>query len=371
MEERGAAASAHGPVSFGPSLTPVTGPTPTMGPHVVGTAALNLGLPYPGHVHANLQQNAYGQQAGHDPLQASDPWGGFRFAGAAPAATGLPVPGPANYGIGTPGGAATPGIQTREYDLRRPIFEEKVAIDPHFRYDEKHKEEWLKTVKNYLVGKAYEMEAMLDWAEGFQLHPISPADVAGCDSAPIMTNIAATRLDRELWSFLNLNLTGDAKMTFDNLPRLQGFEAWRKVVVPMGPRTLSRLMTLYSEVRNPPRAKNLDSVAGAFDAWEAKLRVYQRCGGHPPPEHEQVLIALQMLPLDTPSSMMLAYRSITSYPALKRELEEQVLFLRETRGNHLQPGRPVHVSMLEKQNQEIVEGLVAQETAQNEGDDTQ
>ena len=98
-----------------------------------------------------------------------------------------------------------------------------------------------------------------------------------------MMNIAATRLDRELWFFLNLNLTGDAKETFDNLPRLQGFEAWRKIVVPMAPRTLTRMMSLYTEVRNPPRARSLKDVAASFDKWESQLRVYQRCGGVPPP----------------------------------------------------------------------------------------
>ena len=98
-------------------------------------------------------------------------------------------------------------------------------MDAHHRYDDKRQEEWLKTTKNYSVRKAYEMEVLLDWAEAFQLHAISPADVAACDNTPAMANIAATRLDRELWSWLNLNLTGQAKETFDNLPRLQGFEA--------------------------------------------------------------------------------------------------------------------------------------------------
>ena len=59
-------------------------------------------------------------------------------------------------------------------------------MDSEHRYDERRKEEWLKTVKNYLVGKAHEMEFMLDWAEGFQLHPISPLDVQAC-SRPLIS----------------------------------------------------------------------------------------------------------------------------------------------------------------------------------------
>ena len=55
------------------------------------------------------------------------------------------------------------------------------------------------------MGKAYEMDALLDWAEGFQKHSITPPIVMACEnSGDAMMNIEAQRLDRELWSFLNL-----------------------------------------------------------------------------------------------------------------------------------------------------------------------
>ena len=34
----------------------------------------------------------------------------------------------------------------------------------------------------------------------------------------------------ELWGFLNLNITGNARLPFENVTRLEGFEAWRKLV---------------------------------------------------------------------------------------------------------------------------------------------
>ena len=71
------------------------------------------------------------------------------------------------------------------------------------------------------------MELLLYWAEGFQKHPVRPDDVVALatwsDSA--MMNYDVHRLDRELWSFLNLILTGKVKETFDTLPRLHGLEA--------------------------------------------------------------------------------------------------------------------------------------------------
>ena len=49
------------------------------------------------------------------------------------------------------------------------------------------------------------------------------------------------------------------------------------------------------------------------------------------PEYEKVLITLKVLPVTTPASMMLAFRSISSYAVLKAEIESQVLFERDTR----------------------------------------
>ena len=34
-----------------------------------------------------------------------------------------------------------------------------------------------KKMKNYLLGCAFEMELLLDWAEGVQKHPVTPDDV--------------------------------------------------------------------------------------------------------------------------------------------------------------------------------------------------
>jgi hypothetical protein len=125
------------------------------------------------------------------------------------------------------------------------------------------------------------MELLLDWAEGFQKHMVTPKDgvalVNWSDSA--MMNYDVNRLDRELWSLLNLNLPGKVTKTFDTLPRLHGLEAWRRVVYPMGPRTLHRQLSMYTDIHNPPRCAELADVEEAVEKWEEQLRDYKRCGG--------------------------------------------------------------------------------------------
>ena len=63
------------------------------------------------------------------------------------------------------------------------------------------------------------------------------------------------------------------------------------------------------------------------------------------PEYEKVLIALKVLPVTTPASMMLAFRSISSYAVLKAEIESQVLFLTETQG--LSSSSTLHLTALD------------------------
>ena len=137
-----------------------------MGPGVVGTAAASMGLPYPMHVQATLGeavQAATGPATGQPGASnAADPWATGvgdpwnTYNGGAP-----PNMGRTQYAnISTPPGgaqqlpppaAAIPGVgpPAREYDHKRPVFDEKVAMDAHHRYDDKRQEEWLKTTKNY------------------------------------------------------------------------------------------------------------------------------------------------------------------------------------------------------------------------------
>ena len=74
---------------------------------------------------------------------------------------------------------------------------------------------WLKTTKNYPVGCAFEIELslLLSRAEGFQKHTLTPEEVGALASwsGRAITNYEVNRLDRELWSFLNLNLLGECE----------------------------------------------------------------------------------------------------------------------------------------------------------------
>lgn len=67
-------------------------------------------------------------------------------------------------------------------------------------------------------------------------------------------------LNRELWAFLNLNIIGNVRTRFDNAPACEGFEAWRRIVTPLGPRTEGKRHLLHGEVDSPRRATRLPEL---------------------------------------------------------------------------------------------------------------
>ena len=47
----------------------------------------------------------------------------------------------------------------------------------------------------------------------------------------------------------------------------------------MGPYTLHRQLSMYTDIHNPPRCAQLADVEEALETWEEQLRDYKRCGG--------------------------------------------------------------------------------------------
>ena len=68
------------------------------------------------------------------------------------------------------------------------------------------------------------------------------------------------QVSKDIWSYLNLNVQGEAQTIFNNVPSLNGFEAWRRIVVPLGSRTQARKNELHSKIHSPVRAKKLSEV---------------------------------------------------------------------------------------------------------------
>ena len=173
------------------------------------------------------------------------------------------------------------------------------------------------------------MITCLEWAEAYQLAKIPMTDISSLESHDGMMNRDPAALSRNLWGYLNLALAGSKHATaFNAVTKLNGFEAWRKIVVPMRPRSDAKRQELHSSVHSPPRARDLNHVIKDLDAWEKSVDSFEKCGGTIT-EKDRITIALKKLPLGCSHSLVMALRTASTYEELKLMLQDQVTFLQD------------------------------------------
>ena len=134
-----------------------------------------------------------------------------------------------------------------------------------------------------------------------------------------------------------MRLHGDEKVAFNNVDAGIGFNAWRRVVVPIGPRSEAQLHRMHKPVRNPPTSKMPGGVLANLDKWEGQLTAYFKCGRPVVPDGTKVLIAMGVPLSSTNASVRLALMGINVYATSKDTLRENVRF-REEHGQHLGSG---------------------------------
>ena len=142
-----------------------------------------------------------------------------------------------NFNMGTPA-AEGPTMNRGQVDWRshkvRDIYEEKFATQKENKYDEKDEQAWMNSTRAYLIGRNPVMDNMLTWAEAHGENHIDNADIARLrDNLGLMTDLEPSVASSGLWAFLNLIFTGDAIEQFQNVEKLNGFEAWRRITAPI------------------------------------------------------------------------------------------------------------------------------------------
>ena len=156
------------------------------------------------------------------------------------------------------------------------MFDEKIAQSIQMQYsdDDAKKAHWVKTLRSYLIGRCWEMRQLLLWVESFQKRTITFMDIqALAQEQSYMEDIGfdLMRVCSELWSLLNLNVTGNGRNKSDAAQELNGLDVWRRIVVPMAPRTVARRVEMYTSIRSPGRCKHLGEMADHLEAWERKI----------------------------------------------------------------------------------------------------
>ena len=203
----------------------------------------------------------------------------------------------------------------RDRESHRSLFDDKVAVADVMRYplptqtgqevaiDKKMA--WSKSTRNYFISKAQEMERILKWAESFQTTTIVSQHVEDLINQGLCMDNSPGKLSRDLWGFLNLNISGTSKdrSLFDGAVGGNGLDAWRRLLEPLGPNTEERLYTMHDRVTHPKASKTVKDVIQDLNIWEDELAEYYRCGGEP----VSIFLSVRLLPVSFFLSMLILH----------------------------------------------------------------
>ena len=287
-----------------------------------------------GAASASQQQQQQREQATRDPFTESDPWGrgGVNESTTAAGWTFVEQGDGAQYPKFQAQMRKEAKVAFFAIGERKSVFEDKVAVSPTGQYTENDSQGWIRTTSNYLVSKAFEMAAFLPWAESAQSQQIAHSHVNALSECGMMCSVEPLQLPRDLWGYLNLALTGRQKMAFNNCPQGNGFEAWRRIVVPMAPRSDARLHDMQSDINVPAKSKRLGDVMDDIEAWEGRLLDYYKCGGDHMSDKTKIIVCLRMLPPTTPSSLKMALKDLKDFEVFKDELRNNIKYLQDFGG---------------------------------------
>ena len=119
-----------------------------------------------------------------------------------------------------------------------------------------------------------------------------------------------------------------AAADFHKVKRLNGLEAWRRIVVPLKPRSEAKRNALHTAVHAPPKSRSLTSIINDLDDWEKVVEEFELCGGVIT-ESDRRAVLLKKLPPGVYSSLVSSLRRCKSYREMKSGLRDEITFMKD------------------------------------------
>ena len=103
---------------------------------------------------------------------------------------------------------ASPVPKSLDSNGRPRDLDDKVALNPLYKYDSAKLAIWIRRLRNYIIGVHPTNANFLSWCESFRLQKITEDDVMKCS---LMMDILPVIISQRLWSWLQLTIQGVAK----------------------------------------------------------------------------------------------------------------------------------------------------------------
>ena len=86
----------------------------------------------------------------------------------------------------------------------------------------------------------------------------------------------AFSVSRNLWGYFNLAVAvTTAAADFHKVKRLNGLEAWRRIVVPLKPRSEANRNALHTALHVPSMSRSLATIINDLDEWEKVVEEFE------------------------------------------------------------------------------------------------
>ena len=241
-------------------------------------------------------------------------------------AQGLGAASGGSAGVGF--GAIPPGTRTeptehhigsdKAYAGKWRLYDEKYRFQSKALYCSKEPQMWFHDLRDYLAGRTAELDDLFDWIEG-KSERIDRAD----EGDHLCIDCAdTTELSRQLWALLGGLVKEDAsvKRTFANVPRHNGFEAWRRIHEPVREDKALRRKDLLLKVTNPRAASGINDLAKALEDWETSKREFEEADGARQTDDSERLVFLDLIPQEISAHviMHMDMPGYATYDAIRR-----------------------------------------------------
>ena len=132
---------------------------------------------------------------------------------------------------------------------------------------------WVKTTQNYFIGKYPELRFILNWIESLQSTVVTELHMAMLRNWPGIRDTDPEQLSENIWAYMNLVMANASnKSAFESAEAGNGFDAWRRIMEPIGPNSEERIQEMYRNTINPRPPKHAGEVLHDLTSWEGDLR---------------------------------------------------------------------------------------------------
>ncbi len=188
----------------------------------------------------------------------------------------------------------------------RALFDEKISMTGDYSFNGlKGGINWKGKVERYFISRIPVLMNVLEWAEKEELYEITPAKFEEATRGTLdSTQVQA--INAAMWGFLSGAVSGTAETMFKGAAKLNGLDAWRRLVRYIDHGRAMRLETLRREVKmiHLKPIASLEKVEEGVAEFENVLNEYVQVGGTPISNDEKKSDLLAVLPAELRETLL-------------------------------------------------------------------